>query len=89
MPLKSFSKTFGMDELKKGYFPHDFKKKCDWDYVGPMLCKKYYGYNQMKPDGREKFLKWYDERVMKNTFSIFKKKLSNIADQTLISLREV
>ena len=29
MPLKSFPKTFGMDELTKGYFPHYFNKECN------------------------------------------------------------
>ena len=36
MPLKSFPKTFSMNELKKGYFPHYFNKECNKSYVGPM-----------------------------------------------------
>ena len=64
MPLKSFPKTFGMDELKKGYFPHYSNKKCHKNYVGHIASQKHYGYNQMKPDERTKFLKWYDERVI-------------------------
>ena len=55
MPLKSFPKTFSMDELKKGYFPHYFSKKCHKNYVGSIPSKKHYGYNQMKPDERAKF----------------------------------
>ena len=50
MPLKSFPKTSGMNELKKGYFPHYFNKKCNENYIGPLPSKKHYGYNQMKPD---------------------------------------
>ena len=57
MPLKLFPKTFEMNELRKGYFCHHFNKKCNWNYVGPMPSKKHYGYNQMKPDERTKFLK--------------------------------
>ena len=64
MPLKSFPKTFGMDELKKGYFPHYFNKKCHKNYVGPIPSKKHYGYNQMKPDKKAKFLKWHEKRVI-------------------------
>ena len=56
MPLKSFPETFGMNELKKGYFPHYFNKECNKNYVGPILSKKHYGYSQMKPDERAKFL---------------------------------
>ena len=33
MPLKAFPKTFGMNELKKGYFPHYFNKKSSWKDV--------------------------------------------------------
>ena len=75
MPLKSFPKTFGMDELKKGYFPHYFNKECNKNYVGPMPSKKHYTYNQMKPDERSKFPKWYEERVSENYVFHFKKEI--------------
>ena len=75
MPLKSFSKTFGMSELKKGYFPHYFNKECNKDYVGTIPSKKHYGYNQMKPDERTKFLKWYEKRVCENYVYDFKKEI--------------
>ena len=75
MPLKSFPKTFGMSELKKGYFPHYFNNECNKDYVGTIPSKKHYGYNQMKPDERTKFLKWYEERVRENYVFDFKKEI--------------
>ena len=75
MPLKSFPKTFGMNELKMGYFPHYFNKECNKDYVGPMPSKNHYGYNQMKSDERSKFLKWYEERVGENHVFDFKKEI--------------
>ena len=75
MPLKSFPKTFGMSELKKGYFPHYFNKECNKNYVGTMPSKKHYGYNQMKPDERSKFLKWYEERVSENYVFDFKNEI--------------
>ena len=75
MPLKSFPKTFGMNELEKGYFPHYFNKTCNKIFVGPMPSKKHYGYNQMKPDERTKFLKWYDDRVSENYIFDFKKEI--------------
>ena len=73
MPLKSFPKTFGMSELKKGYFPHYFNKECNKNCVGTMPSKRNYGYNQMKPDERVKFLKWYDDRVSENYIFDFNK----------------
>ena len=50
MPLKSFPKTFGLDELKEGYFPHYINKECHKNYVVCIPPKKHYGYNQMKDD---------------------------------------
>lgn len=32
MPLKAFPKTFGLNELKKVYFPHYFNKECNKNY---------------------------------------------------------
>ena len=75
MPLKSFPKTFGMDELKKGYFPHYFNKESNKEYVGSIPCKNDYGFNKMKPDERTKFLKWYEERVNENYVFDFKKEI--------------
>ena len=75
MPLKSFPKTFGMNELKKGYFPHYFNKECNKNYVGRLPSKKHYGYNQMKPDERTKFLKWYDDRMSENYIFDFQKEI--------------
>ena len=65
IPLKAFPQTFGLNELKKGYFPHYFNKECNKNYAGSIPSKKHYGYNQMKPDERTKFLKWYDKPLNK------------------------
>ena len=75
MPLEAFPKTFSMNELKKGYFPHYFNKTCNENYIGSIPSKKHYGYNQMKPDGRTKFLKWYDDRVSENYVFDFHKEI--------------
>ena len=74
-PLASFPKTFGLNELKKGYFPHYFNKICNQNYIGEMPSKKHYGYNQMKTQDRQKFLQWYDDRVNENYVFDFKKEL--------------
>ena len=36
MPLKALLKTFGLTELKKGYFPHFFDRKENQHYVGTL-----------------------------------------------------
>ena len=74
-PLSSFPKTFGLNELKKGYFPHYFNKTCNQNYIGMIPSKRHYGYNQMKTQDREKFLQWYDDRINENYVFDFKKEI--------------
>ena len=75
MPLKSFPKTFGMDELKKGWFPHYFNKMFHKNYIGSIPSKKLYGYNQMKPKDHNEFLKWYKDHIRDNYFFDFHKEI--------------
>ena len=66
MALAKFPKTFGQDEMCKGYFPHFFNKDENQDYVGPIPCQDDYGVNFMKPEAREKFMTWHQEQVDNN-----------------------
>ena len=66
MALARFPKTFGQDELCKGYFPHYFNKDENQEYVGPIPCQDDYGANYMKPEAREKFMAWHQEQVENN-----------------------
>ena len=66
MSLAKFPKTFGQDELCKGYFPHRFNKEENQNYVGPIPCQNDYGVNFMKPGEREAFIAWHDEQVQNN-----------------------
>ena len=66
MALAKFPKTFGQDEMCKGYFPHFFNKDENQDYVGPIPCQDDYGVNHMKPEAREKFMTWHQEQVENN-----------------------
>ena len=66
MSLAKFPKTFGQDELCKGYFPHMFNKDENQNYVGPIPCQNDYGVNFMKPGEREAFIAWHDEQVANN-----------------------
>ena len=66
MALAKFPKTFGQDELCKGYFPHYFNKDENQEYVGPIPCQDDYGVNTMKPEAREKFMAWHQEQVVNN-----------------------
>jgi len=57
MPLSAFPKTFGLTELKKGYFPHKFNIPENQEYVGPIPAIDYYMPKVMCPDRRQKFEK--------------------------------
>ena len=50
MPLRDFTKTFGLTEIAKGCFPHKFNTDENQDYTGPYPEKSYYGYDEMKKD---------------------------------------
>ena len=75
MTLARFPKTFGQDELCKGYFPHFFNKDENQEYVGPMPCQDDYGLNYMKPAEREKFMTWHQEQVENNYVFDFRQEI--------------
>ena len=74
-PLSSFPKTFGLTELKKGYFPHFFNKKHNQNYVGPIPSKRHFGYDQMSSSVRKGFLQWYNAKQDENYVFNFKNEL--------------
>ena len=75
MSLAKFPKTFGQDELCKGYFPHLFNKEENWNYVGPIPCQNDYNVNFMKPEERKAFIAWHKEQVESNYVFDFQKEI--------------
>ena len=61
MPLKALPKTFGLTELKKGYFPHFFNRKENQHYVGPLPLIENYDPDWMSTKERQEYLRWYEE----------------------------
>jgi len=74
-PLKDFPKTFGLIELTKGYFPHEFNRPEYQDYIGKYPHKKYYGYQQMKK--KTKKILMHGMKLLKNKNLTLKKKCIN------------
>ena len=64
-PLSSFPKTFGLTEMKKGYFPYLFNTRVNENYVGPCPAVENYNPDQMKPAQRKAFLMSYEEQKNK------------------------
>ena len=87
-PLSDFPKTFRLTELKKGYFPHLFNTKENENYVGSIPDKKYYCYNQMKPEARKKFLEWYLQKVQENYIFDMEKEIVEYCSSDVDILRK-
>lgn len=59
MSLAKFPDTFGLLELKKGYFPHLFNTPYHQTYVGTLPDVEHYMPDSMAPKRRAAFLKWH------------------------------
>ena len=66
MKFANFPKTFGIEELAKGYFPHLFNRKENENYVGPIPPNPYYSPNGMSPKDKETFLAWHASKKESN-----------------------
>ena len=75
MKLANFPKTFGIEELAKGHFPHLFKKKENEDYVGPIPPAPYYNPKGMNPKDKEAFMTWHASKKESNYVFNFKKEI--------------
>jgi hypothetical protein len=58
-PLASFPETFGLKEMKKGFFPYLFNTPENQSYIGKIPHIKYFSPNDMKADKRKEFIEWY------------------------------
>ena len=86
MALAAFSETFGLTELKKGFFPHFFNRSENQDYVGPLPDIHYYDPDGMSVERREEFDKWYKQRKEEN-FD-FQKELTEYCQSDVRLLKE-
>lgn len=63
IPLANFPKTFGLTELKKGFFPHKFSTLENLQYEGTILDLKYYEPEHMTEDKKNECEEWHAEQV--------------------------
>ena len=66
MKLEAFPKTFGLKELKKGFYPYWFNSIENMDYIGEMPERKLFTPNKMNKKKRDEFNLWYDEKIKNN-----------------------
>ena len=78
MPLASFSKTFGITELKKGYFPHAFNVPANQAYVGRIPDVEFYEPNEMKDqDAKQSFEQWHADQVARRVEFNFQQEMED------------
>ncbi|CAL2047011.1 unnamed protein product [Caenorhabditis brenneri] len=62
MPLSKMPKTFGITELKKGYYPYYFNHPENYGKIlNGLPSKHFYDPDHMKPQALSEFEKWHDE----------------------------
>ena len=72
MPLASFTDTFNLSELKKGFFPHLFNLPHHQNYVGRIPDIEFYDPDGMMPNKKEELLRWHADQVRRNVTFNFK-----------------
>ena len=80
MKLAKLPKVFGLHETK-GWFPHHFNKKENWNYIWPYPDKKYFGVDLTNEQETLTFTEWYNEKFPIMCNLIFNKKLNTIVEQ--------
>ena len=64
--LEDFPKTFGIKELKKGFYPHLFNTADNYNYIGDIPPRKDFCCNSFGEKKRKEFLEWYDNKQKNN-----------------------
>ena len=88
MPLSAFPKTFGLTELKKGYFPHKFNIPEHQNYVDIVPALDYYMPETMSPEGRQALEKWHQEQREKEVVFYFQKELVEYCESDVRLLKQ-
>ena len=75
MPLSTFSETFNLNELKKGFFPHLFNIPAHQNYVGRIPDLEFYDPDNMMAEKKKELMQWYGDQVRRNVVFDFKQEL--------------
>ena len=63
MPLSAFASTFGLTELRKGFFPHFFNTPEHQTYVEPLADLQMYNPDGLSTKMRTEFDRWYEQQL--------------------------
>ena len=75
MPLSNFPATFGLTEMKKGFFPHAFNTAEHQDYRGPIPELSYYDPKGMSPTMKADLERWHADQVEREVDFDFQEEL--------------
>ena len=75
MPLSAFPTTFGLTELKKGFFPHVFNLPSHQNYVGPIPALQYFDPDSLSAKNKAILETWHADQVRQNVIYDFQKEL--------------
>ena len=75
MRLANFPKSFGLVEMKKGYFPHLANTPASQNYVGTYFQAEMYIPGQMSEKDRAKFYQWYNAKKDSGTIFDFRREM--------------
>jgi len=87
MPLSSFSSTFNLTELKKGFFPHEFNTPTHQHYCEPIPALKYYDLDGMSNKKKKELETWHAEQVRRGFVFDFEKELEEYCQSDVALLQ--
>ena len=88
MPLSAFPETFGLSELKKGFFKHLFNRPENQEYVGPIPDESFFMPETMSVKGRVEFDKWHAAQVKNKVIFDFSKEIIEYCESDVQLLKQ-
>lgn len=88
MPLSAFPKTFGLTELKKGWFPHKFSKLENLHYEGPIPDLAYFEPQHMSKEKKKECEEWHAAETLKGDTWNFQQEMMEYCKDDVRILRE-
>ncbi|KAK3107046.1 hypothetical protein FSP39_005868 [Pinctada imbricata] len=85
--LSKLPSIFGLEELKKGYFPHLFNVNENQDYEGEIPEPNFYCVDQMNEKDRAAFLAWHKSKKENGYIFNFKEEMKDYCKSDVDILR--
>ena len=79
-PLANFPTTFGIEELCKGFFPHNFNTLENQGYEGPIPDTTYYDSDGMSAKKKAEFERWHAKKVPVNYHLVMRQEMETYCE---------